>query len=795
MQITYMGIFSDILNWILEKIFSPVFKFVANLLSTVLGWIFDKVLGPILEKVLVPLAEKVLGMIFEIFAKVFYRLLVSLFELIDNIQKAFDILIGIRKVAYTPPGAVSPIEDTLINVMFRQPTIGRTLGMVTILGLSLAFIFTIYSVAKSSFDLDFEGRRPVGEVMKSFFKTALSFLLVPLFMIFMINLSGVILTGVTNALNENNLTLGKTLFAITSLDAANDNYREYNVSYEPSKSKDKAKIADIGPNDAIRKPFVDGTKDYADLDEVGRYFKFSRFDYVVGFCASIFLMILLAICLIQFVQRIFELILLYIVSPLFVSIIPLDEGEKFGGWRDMFVAKCFMGFGAAIGMRVYLMIVPLVMGNQIDFSAALRTSSEMNYIMKLLLVLGGAFAIFKSSSMLATLINWRAGDSEAATAGMVGGTIYGYTVSRAVHGISGHVRESLVTHRMDGKSGRGQAFSASLGEGGRMQSFTAGTGGGRMPGLMSGADRGALSFGGNGGMGGKRTLSVGRTSQGRPTVGYAGRHVTLGAGQDGKIKAGENGRLQLDKLNLGVVKTAAGADGAMHVSRINAGPVRMRRGTDGKQHVESVNIKAARFSRGADGGVHLSSLLGRETRLKAGADGRLHISGLNGRGGTNLEFHRKVFPDGDGSAGGLGGASAGMGSTERVGTGNGIGSAAGAGTRSGMGSAAGAGAGSGTGSAAGAGSRTGNRAGGGMAGGTRTESGGVRFKTGPRVGTDRPGPGGSAQRAASPGAAGERRDTPGSGNRLNSARGRRIPRGRIRSNQFRPGNGNSGGRK
>ncbi len=27
---------------------------------------------------------------------------------------------------------------------------------------------------------------------------------------------------------------------------------------------------------------------------------------------------------------------------------PLDEGEKFSKWREMFIAKVFTGFGAAI---------------------------------------------------------------------------------------------------------------------------------------------------------------------------------------------------------------------------------------------------------------------------------------------------------------------------------------------------------------------------------------------------------------------------------------------------------------
>ena len=84
---------------------------------------------------------------------------------------------------------------------------------------------------------------------------------------------------------------------------------------------------------------------------------------------------------------------------------PLDDGEKFAGWRELFVAKCFTGFGAAFGMRLYLMVVGIIMGNSIDFTAGGSISREMDYVLKLLIVMGGAFAIFKSSSMLTMLMN------------------------------------------------------------------------------------------------------------------------------------------------------------------------------------------------------------------------------------------------------------------------------------------------------------------------------------------------------------------------------------------------------
>jgi len=193
------------------------------------------------------------------------------------------------------------------------------------------------------------------------------------------------------------------------------------------------------------------------------YFDLASFDYLIGFIAAVFLLFTIGVCLIIFVQRIFELVLLYIVSPYFVCMIPLDDGEKFGRWREMFVAKCFTGFGSAIGMRMYLMICPLVMGNQIRFGTAV--SPEMDYMMKLFFLAGGAWAVFKSGSLITSLLSYQAGMSEANTAAVASGMLYSYTAG-AVIGKGKQAISSVFSGRRGGHGGAGAGGAAMGGAGG-----------------------------------------------------------------------------------------------------------------------------------------------------------------------------------------------------------------------------------------------------------------------------------------------------------------------------------------
>lgn len=420
-QIAYLGFFDALFGWIIDLILTPVFKFVAGLLNTVFSWLFENVLAPVLMPVLKTVITWALDLFIEVFSSVFYMILVTFLKIIDYMQIAFDVFIGFTDVSYqTSSGIV--VQGNLLEILFQYGNVQTVFWVLILGGLGVAFIFTIYAVSRSSFDIDFENKRTVSKVLSSFFKTFIQFFTTPFFVYFMLKLSVVILKGISTALGYTKETsLGKILFVITSLDAAKN--ADMNVS-----TVSAAWAGKLGIDDTIRNPFYKGIKDYTNMKTVRDFFNLAKFDYLIGYIVSIFLIIILAICLITFVQRIFELILLYIVSPYFIATMPLDDAEKYSQWRDLFLAKCFTGFGSAIGMRLYLMICPMIMGNQIRFSTG--TSSEVEYMIKLFFLIGGAWAVLKSGGLIASIFNFQSGQSEYGTGAVVSSYIYGNSVGR-----------------------------------------------------------------------------------------------------------------------------------------------------------------------------------------------------------------------------------------------------------------------------------------------------------------------------------------------------------------------------
>ena len=444
MKSAYLGLFATIFNWIFEKILSPIVEFIANLLSTVFEWIFENILVPILTLVIETVTPWLVKFFKDLFAELFYKILAYLCELVDFLEECFDIFAGTAPVK----DVTRDVSDSLLNIIVFNPTIKKLFYMVMAIAFVLTLTFAVISVAKATFDLEFNGRRPVAQVMRNLFKTMIQFMLVPLMVLFILNLASRLLVAIEDSTKMANGTmgdpsLGSTVFAIASLDASKN--PSENVSHNSSTSKNFLEEGARGRFYRREAGF-----DYTSLSSIRGSFNFADFDFFTGYVVCIFLIIVLAATGIVFVQRIFEVVILYIICPFFVSMMPLDEGEKFKKWKELFFGKLFGGYGSILGMKIYLMLIPFIMGNQIVWGSS---SNDSAYLMKLLFVVGGAWATFKLGPMVTGLISAEAAQGESAMSSMVGG-MAGSTLASAA------VKSAQFTGKMLGK-GVGAAFGSS----------------------------------------------------------------------------------------------------------------------------------------------------------------------------------------------------------------------------------------------------------------------------------------------------------------------------------------------
>ncbi|MCL2078691.1 MAG: hypothetical protein FWH17_02480 [Oscillospiraceae bacterium] len=114
-----------------------------------------------------------------------------------------------------------------------------------------------------------------------------------------------------------------------------------------------------------------------------------------------FMLILLIMIVLVFIRRIFEVVVLYVVSPFFVSAIPLDDGKRFGGWRDQFISRLLAGFGSIFMLRIFIMMLPTIWSPDLTLSS----NTTADTLMKLFFMAGGIFTIWKSHTLISQVIN------------------------------------------------------------------------------------------------------------------------------------------------------------------------------------------------------------------------------------------------------------------------------------------------------------------------------------------------------------------------------------------------------
>lgn len=119
----------------------------------------------------------------------------------------------------------------------------------------------------------------------------------------------------------------------------------------------------------------------------------------------------MAMCTLTVAERLINIVLLYLVAPIVVATIPLDDGKRWESWKDITVAKVTTAGGNIISLYAYLYIIS-VFGYQIIGSG---NSAEQNFVLSvvyLFITIGGAFVSAKGATIMSSIVSANAGQQE-----------------------------------------------------------------------------------------------------------------------------------------------------------------------------------------------------------------------------------------------------------------------------------------------------------------------------------------------------------------------------------------------
>ena len=179
---------------------------------------------------------------------------------------------------------------------------------------------------------------------------------------------------------------------------------------------DAAKNSDYNRNpeltDGLRSAYYYGYKDMYDFDVAKKDFSFAPGDYsyLLTLLVGIIMLINLYYILFSCTVRIFLLLFLYIVGPLFFATEPLDDGEKRKQWTTAFVVQLFSVYGTVVTMRLVLIVIPMILSSKL----VLFDSGFMNFLAKVVLVVSCYQAAKKANGITTGILAGNAGMASVA---------------------------------------------------------------------------------------------------------------------------------------------------------------------------------------------------------------------------------------------------------------------------------------------------------------------------------------------------------------------------------------------
>ncbi len=171
--------------------------------------------------------------------------------------------------------------------------------------------------------------------------------------------------------------------------------------------------------DAIRGPYYYGDKDIYTLSQVNKDFDISimKTNYLIVYFMGITLFGDIAMIILTCVSRIFNMLMLYLISPLVFAAEPLDDGAKRKQWTTAFLVQCCAVFGTVVAMRTLMVFIPIIISSDLVFfkhDEPLSSWGSFGYslldlVAKIIMIYGGFEVVKKANGIITGILADSAG--------------------------------------------------------------------------------------------------------------------------------------------------------------------------------------------------------------------------------------------------------------------------------------------------------------------------------------------------------------------------------------------------
>ena len=337
------------------------------------------------------------------------QLFLWLLQFIDGMMEISSAISGITKVKY------HGTEVNLIELVVGDSTVGAVFWCVFILAVGLACIFAIVGLIKNMV----ANNRTISNVMGKFFLSLLGTMAILVVVVLSILIANSVLQMIAKIFQVSNTAkLSTSLFDACVGDWINGYSKaEFDVS--------SISVRDIlGDYNTALWVWPTSWKGNGMVNP-------NTFLYFPALVASIALGIALLVAIINLAKRVFEIVFLYLVMPLSMSTLAADDGARFKIWRETFITKIVLAYGAVFSINIFVLILPMLSQMRID-----GISDFGNAMFLIFMIVGGAMVIPAGMNLFARLFGQA--DDIHGGGGFLRSAYYGSRfASLAVFGLAG----------------------------------------------------------------------------------------------------------------------------------------------------------------------------------------------------------------------------------------------------------------------------------------------------------------------------------------------------------------------
>ncbi len=318
-----------------------------------------------------------------------------IFELLYSLQKSICYIIDfIREIFYTLSG-IKPVtidgkQTDLLSHFILSDTVKTTFFYIFLIAIILLVVFVLIAIIRSEY-ANGENKKSKAAILGKAFQSFAIFLMVPFILIAGIILTNTVMAAINASMNPFVLQAGGDATIGGQILVTSGQY---------------AYIGEESMRAEIERMFLTGELNYFDMSVVQQYYNLRSLDFLIGIFGSVVIMVMFVMSAVTFIQRIFDIVLLYIISPVSVSTIPVDDGNRFKIWRDMTISKVLGAYGIILSMNLFFIIIPQIQ------AITFFDNAFKNGIVKILFLIGGAFAVTKANLVIAQLTGNTAGNNE-----------------------------------------------------------------------------------------------------------------------------------------------------------------------------------------------------------------------------------------------------------------------------------------------------------------------------------------------------------------------------------------------